>query len=223
MPFDVVTRNIKHPDTTGWKEPYRPVQPQRSFVDITDGKRGFAVLNARNGQYEAVDLPAREIALTLLRCFRQWNSIRLAEYPDQTGSQLQGTWTFEYALYPHAGDWKEGKVMLQAQLFNLLLKSAVGEPGEGNLPSSKSFIQIEDPGIELAAVKKGEWDNSLILRLVNPSDKDITTRVIFGIPISSAELVNMKESKPHCKFNIQNGAIALEIPAKKIFTLKCRF
>ena len=105
MPYDVVTRNIQHPDTTGWREPYRPVQPQRSFVDISAEGKGFAVINAGNGQYEAVDSPGRELALTLLRCFRQWNSIRVAEYPDQVGSQCPGTHTFEYALYPHAGGW----------------------------------------------------------------------------------------------------------------------
>ncbi|MFO7900831.1 MAG: glycoside hydrolase family 38 C-terminal domain-containing protein, partial [Planctomycetota bacterium] len=182
MPYDVVTRAIEHPDTTGWREPYRPVQPQREFVDISDGGRGFALINAGNGQYEAVDSPERELALTLLRCFRQWNSVRVAEYPDQTGSQCQGVHTFEYALYPHDGGWVEGDVLRQARRFNLPMKATVGGPGEGDLPPEKSFVEIDDPRIDLGAVKKGEWDNSLVLRLCNPTGDPVETAVRFGFP-----------------------------------------
>jgi len=233
MPFDVVTRDIEHPDTTGWREPYRPVQPQRSFVDISAEHRGFAVLNAGNGQYEAVDSPARELALTLLRCFRQWNSIRVAEYPDQTSSQCQGTHTFAYALFPHAGDWVEGDVLRQSRLFNLPMKAAAGGPGgptvvrpragsagEGGLPVSKSFIEIDDPRVELAAVKKGEWDDSLILRLVNPTDADVPASIRLGFPVASAELTNMKETDLLGGLPVADNRIALTVPAKKILTVK---
>ncbi len=222
MPFDVVTRNIKHPDTTGWREPYRPVQPQREFVDITDGTRGFALINAGNGQYEAVDSPARELALTLLRCFRQWNSVRIAEYPDQTGSQCQRTHTFDYALYPHAGDWVRGGVMTQARLFNLPMKSAVGGPGPGDLPPQKSFIEIDDPRIELAAVKKGEWDDSLVLRLVNPTDDEVKARVTFGFPVASAALTNLKETESLGELALRGGSTVVVMPPKKIMSLRIR-
>ena len=222
MPFDVVTRNIEHPDTAGWREPYAPVQPQRSFVDISAGGRGFALINAGNGQYEAVDSPARELALTLLRCFRQWNSIRVAEYPDQTGSQCQGTHTFEYALYPHSGGWVEGRVMQQSRLFNLPMKTAVGGPGRGDMPLSKSFIEIEDPRVELAALKKGEWDDSLVLRLVNATDDDVSTGVSFGFGVTGAELVNMKETESLGDLPLDANRLTLAVPAKKILTVRLK-
>jgi len=222
MPFDVVTRGIKHPDTTGWREPYRPVQPQRSFVDISDGERGFAVLNAGNGQYEAVDSPARELALTLLRCFRQWNSIRVAEYPDQTGSQCQGRHTFEYALYPHAGDWVGGDVLRQSRLFNLPMRTAVGGAGEGDLPLERSFIEVDDPRVDLAAVKKGEWGDSLVLRLVNPTDEAVSTSLRLALPLVSAELMNMKETESLGELPVKDGRISLDVPPRKILTVKVR-
>ena len=220
MPYDVVTRDIKHPDTTGWREPYRPVQPQRAFVDITANGRGFALINAGNGQYEAVDSPERELALTLLRCFRQWNSIRVAEYPDQTGSQCQGTHTFEYALYPHAGDWVAGDVMGQSRRFNLPMKTAVGGPGAGDLPTATGFIEVEDPRVELTAVKKGEWDDSLVLRLVNTTDDEVATALRLAGPVASAERINMKETDSLAALDVDGPRIALCVPARKILTVR---
>lgn len=222
MPYDVVSRNIKHPDTTGWREPYRPVQPQRSFVDISDGKRGFAMLNAGNGQYEAVDSPARELALTLLRCHRQWNSARLAEYPDQPGSQLQGTWSFDYALYPHSGDWLTGGVAKQSQIFNLPLRSAVGGPGKGTLPTEKSFLRVEDDRIQLGALKKCEWDDSIVVRLVNPSRQHIKTGVVFGLPVTSAEITDMKEQTVLSPVEVKDNQLSVDLPGGRILTLKLK-
>jgi len=220
MPFDVVTRAIEHPDTTGWREPYRPVQPQRSFVDITDGACGFALINAGNGQYEAVDSPRRELALTLLRCFRQWNSIRVAEYPDQTGSQCQGTHTFAYALCPHVGDWMAGEVLRQSRLFNLPMKTAAGGPGAGDLPPVKSFVELDDPRLDLAAIKKGEWDDSLVLRVVNPTDGDVSATLTLGVPVASAERINLKETESLGPLPCEGGRISLDVPGKKILTLR---
>jgi alpha-mannosidase len=220
MPFDVVTRSIKHPDTTGWREPYRPVQPQRAFVDIAAEGRGFALINAGNGQYEAVDSPQRELALTLLRCFRQWNSVRLAEYPDQNGPQCRGEHTFEYAVYPHRGDWVEGGVMRQSHLFNLPMRTAVGGPGNGDLPAERGFLEVASPDIEIAAVKKGEWDDSLVVRLVNTRDADVSTTLKVGLPVASAELCNMKETDIIASLDCSGGAIEIDVPAGKVLTLK---
>lgn len=221
-PFDVVTRNIKHPDTTGWREPYRPVQPMRSFVDVTDGRRGLAAISGGVGQYEAVDSPRREIALTLLRCFRQWNSVRLAEYPDQTGAQCPGVHTFEYAVYPHGGDWQSARVDRQSALFNLPLKAAVGGPGKGDLPPTGSFITVSDDRLELAAVKKGEWDESIVLRLFNPTDATIDATVTFSLPIASAERVNMKEESVGQPLACKAGRFAVCVSPRQIATVKVK-
>lgn len=221
-PFDVVTRVIKHPDDTGWKEPYRPVQPMRSIVDITDGRNGLAVLSAGPGQYEAVDSPRRDIALTLLRCFRQWNSVRLAEYPDQTGSQCLGMHTFDYAVYPHAGDWQAGRVALESALFNLPLKAAVGGPGKGDLPLAHGFLEIEDSRVELAALKKCEWDDSMVLRVFNPTGDTVNTGIRFGFPVSSAGLTDMKEKASIGTVPCRRNRIEVTVPTRRILTVRVR-
>jgi len=220
VPFDVVARPIPLPDTRNWREPYRPVQPHRSFVDLTDGTAGVALLNRGLPQYEAVDDAPRTLALTLLRCNRAWNSVRLAHYPDQTGTQLLGEHTFEYALLPHAGDWADAALHWQAERFNVEPIVGAAGPGEGTLPTELSLLHVEGDGLLLDAFKQGEWDDSLIVRLSNPTDREVDAAVVVHTPIARAEAVNLMETEVEGPLPCRNGRIALRVPPKKILTLR---
>ncbi len=219
-PFDVVSRPIPLPDTHDWREPYRPVQPHRSFVDLSDGKRGVALLNRGLTQYEAVDDPERTLALTLFRAHRAWNSVRLAYYPDETGTQLQGTHSFEYALLPHQGDWDAAGVAYEAEWFNVPFSVGAAGSGEGTLPATLSFIEVEGNGLVMDALKKGEWDDSVILRLSNPTPRDIEGVVHVHAPVAKAEAVNLMETEVEAVLPVVEGRIAVRLPAKKILTVR---
>src|SRR5262249_38292117 len=65
--FDVVARPISVPDGTGWKEPPHGRHPMKSFVDVSDGRNGFALITKGLPQYEVLDDEPRTLALTLLR------------------------------------------------------------------------------------------------------------------------------------------------------------
>ena len=220
VPFDVVEREIPLPDTRNWREPYRPVQPQQNFVDLSDGKIGVAIINRGLPQYEAVDDEQRTIALTLLRAHRAWNSVRLARYPDQSGTQLQGTYTFEYAILPHKGDWKKGNMLYEAESFNVPAFVGTAGPGKGNLPLEKSFFELVGEGLVMNALKHGEWDDTIVLRVSNPTSDDIQGSLKTAVPIKKAELVNLLEQETECELKIRDGNISLNVPKKKILTLK---
>jgi mannosylglycerate hydrolase len=219
--FDVVERGIPLPDTRDWREPYKPVQPHQNFVDLSDGKRGVALLNRGLPQYEAVDDEQRTLALTLLRAHRAWNSIRLAHYPDQSGTQLQGTYTFEYAVLPHRGDWDKGGVLLEAEKYNIEPIVGAAGPGEGELPLEHSFLEIEGDGLVMNALKQGEWDtDAVIIRLSNPTTRDIKGAVKLSLPVQKAELVNLMETEVEEELKPKDGRINVTIPAKKIATMR---
>ncbi|MBN1436876.1 MAG: hypothetical protein JW936_07365 [Sedimentisphaerales bacterium] len=220
VPFDVIERAIPLPDTRDWREPYRPVQPQQNFVDISNGKRALAVLNRGLPQYEAVDDPQRSIALTLLRAHKAWNSIRLAHYPDQSGTQLQGTYTFEYALMPHAGDYQQADVIHEAEKFNVDPVVGAAGPGEGSLPTELSFLQISGKGLVMNACKKGHWDDSLIIRLSNPTTKEVKGRVKLHCNIAGAESVNMLETEVIEPLTVKKNSIDVTLAPKKVMTLR---
>ena len=67
--FDVIERSVILPDPSLFDEKIQTEQPMNSFVDISDGQHGFALLNEGLKAYEAKDDAARTISLTMLRCF----------------------------------------------------------------------------------------------------------------------------------------------------------
>ncbi len=219
-PFDVIHRNIKLPDTRDWRESYKPVQPHLNFVDLTDGKKGVAILNMGLPQYEAVDDPQRTIALTLLRAHRAWNSVRLAHYPDQPGTQLQGIYTFEYAVLPHKGNWEEGHVLYEAEKFNIAPVVGAAGPGKGKLPMELSFVELKGDGLVLNALKKGEWKDCIIIRISNPSSKDVIGSIKLHAPIAKAEIINMMETEVQQELTISENSVCLDVPSKKVITLR---
>ena len=218
--FDVVERAIPLPDTREWREPYKPVQPQQNFVDLSDGRHGVAILNRGLPQYEAVDDANRTVALTLLRCNRNWSSIRLAHYPDQPGMQLQSTHTFEYAILPHEGGWEAAGVLDEALRFNVDPLVGAAGPGPGDLPRTRSFLEVEGDGLVMAALKRGEWYDAVVVRVSNPTSSQIAGAVRVAFPVAAARLVNMMEPDVEGELGVDDGRIALTVPAKRVVTLK---
>ncbi|MCX5758337.1 MAG: hypothetical protein NTU83_07495, partial [Candidatus Hydrogenedentes bacterium] len=62
--FDVVARRIETPDYSRYVETPQAEQPMNSFVDISDGKAGLALLNEGLKAYTACDDAARTLCLT---------------------------------------------------------------------------------------------------------------------------------------------------------------
>jgi len=219
VPFDVVDRPIRLPDYRDSREAFRPEYPHQNFVSLSDGERGVAVLNRGLPQYAVLDDPQRTIALTLLRAHRAWNSVRLARFPDQPGTQLQGTHTFEYALMPHRGDWQGGGVMGEAERFNVEPVVGLAGPGEGSLPTELSFIEIEGEGLVMNALKMGEWEERVFLRLSNPTAREVKGSVRLHFPVKSARQATMMEESerelPH-----KGNRIPITVPAKKVVTIR---
>jgi len=171
-------------------------------------------------QYEAVDNADRTIALTLLRCHRARNSVRMARFYDEQGPQLQGTHTFEYAVFPHKGNWQQADVLCESEKFNLDCIVGTAGTGVGELSTEYSFFEIRGPGLVLNALKKGQWDDSLIIRLSNPTTNRIDGTINLHMPISKAESVNMMETQVLQKLRYKNNSIFVEVPAGKIMTIR---
>ena len=223
VPFDVLARRIPLSDTEDWCEPYNPCQPHQNFVDLSDGDQGVAIMNKGLPQYEAVDNADRTIALTLLRSHRAWNSVRMAKFYDEQGPQIQGTHTFEYAIFPHKGNWEKAEILYESEKFNIDFVVGAAGAGKGKLPTEYSFVEIQGSGLVLNALKKCQWDDSLIIRLSNPTTKQISGTIKLHMPISKAESVNMMETQVQQKLAYKNNSISVEVPPKKIMTIRIEF
>ncbi len=226
---DVVARDIHVPATPGWREPMTGRQPAITFVDVSDGKVGLAVLHKGLIQYEVLDRPDRPVALTLMRCFQMRNLARIAEYPDQVDSQMPGETRLEYSLYPHGGFWGEAEVVAEARDYLLgPLAAQAGRcaaPPPEALPPEHSFLTVAPPSIALAALKRSEDGAAVICRLFNPEDRPIEAGVSLGFPAGAVRAVLADEKTPAGADIVpachkREGTIRLKMPPKKIVTLR---
>ena len=68
-----------------------------------------------------------------------------------------GRHEFAYALYPHAGGWREARVAAEARRFNAPLRWV---DGIGETP----FAVVDDPNLVLDTIKRGDRSDVVVLR-----------------------------------------------------------
>ncbi len=220
--FMVAERKLKLPDSTGWVEDPTPLMHQRAFTDLSDGKQGLAIFNRGLPSVEVTE--DGTIALTLLRSVG-WMSRddlwvrRIAAGPlvPTPGAQCIGTYHFEYAIFPHAGDWRN--VYQHAYNYNVPLdgRRADTHPGldlremnitrddpdlvtpipwprSGRFPATLSAVSLEPPELVLSAVKRSARD-TLIVRCYNITREPVAGTVRLGVPCERAYRVTMAEER----------------------------
>jgi len=216
--FDVVQRQIATLDCSDWREPMPRTHPQKSFVDLSGDGVGFTLINKGLPEYEAVDDEARTIALTLLRA----TGSGVCGPKFQVEGQMIGRHTFEYSIYPHAGNWYEGASYEEAHRFNVPL--IVGQTGihDGALPLTASLLHIDGEGFVLSALKKAENSEALVMRGFNigHAESAVTVAADFA---TFAELADLKEDTISTLDIGSEGCIALKIKPKQIITCKLCF
>jgi alpha-mannosidase len=179
--FDVLERAVKLPYSENYREPPQSEQPMNSFIDITDGKLGLAILNEGMKAYEATDQDQPQLRLTLLRSFplRICVTQEMTDYSQiDKSSQCLGRHQFHYAVMPHKGDWEKAGLWNAAEQFNLPLVIGQTAPTlKGTEPLQKSFLEISDPRIAVSAVKRSEVGSGWVVRLFNPASGTIKANV----------------------------------------------
>lgn len=216
-PYDVVERAIPIPDSTGWYEEAAKTLPTSSFVDVSDGKIGLAVMHTGLSEYEVTDNKQRAIALTLLRCFGTAGNPS-ETHQDQPLAQCQGTYTFKYAVQPHSGDWVQGKVTVEVLRFNAPLRVAECTPHKGTLPQTYSFFTVDNEQFVLSALKKAEYEDALVLRGYNPTREDMIVTITLPENIVSAEQVTLEE-KSFRPLEISGSTVKLKVGKGEIVNL----
>jgi alpha-mannosidase len=167
--------------------------PAQNWVDCSDGERGVALLNR--------GLPGHNIAggvimLSLLR------STRIVAYGfgggyapgmcSDTGLELGKELTFDYALLPHAGDWRRAAVYRDGHAFNHPLLACPAAPHPGRLPRRRGLLEVSHENIVLSALKTGK-DGKLVLRLYEAAGTATDATLSFAGQVSTAEELNLME------------------------------
>ncbi len=216
--FDVVDRSIRPPKD--WKGA-STFFPQRSWVDLNDGTRGLTIINKGLPEYEVYDDEARTIALTLLRCVGVLSgSETVATVIPTPGAQCPGSHRFEYAMLPHAGTWMDARVWQQAHGHNVPFIYTQTGAHNGHLPAEYSFIEVSPAELIVTAVKKAEDRDSLMVRFFNIADEPVHEARIRVKGAVSANVANLNEEKGRELEMEADGAVLIDVPARKIATLE---
>jgi mannosylglycerate hydrolase len=224
--FDVVSRPLDLPQTdASWRELPRPEAPQRTFTDVSGSDHGLMIANlglpeaavTRDGEGRAV------IALTLLRCVGWlsrddlWNRQGHAGPPLATPeAQEQDSYTFNYRLIPHDGNWLRASQL--AHTFQTDLIAQVNPLQPGSLPAHASLVAAEPAEFLVSTIKPAEDGKGWVVRGVNLADHEINIKLRTELPAQTAFLVNLDES-PIRQLNLTEGAVALEVAPMKIVTV----
>jgi len=109
--------------------------------------------------------------------------LRAPKSPDPEADM--GRHEFSYALFPHAGGWREGGVVREGVLYNApLLWTRGGWDG--------SLATVEG-GLVLDTVKRAEDSDAIVLRLYEPHGGRGVARVRLAAPFSSARRATLLE------------------------------
>jgi mannosylglycerate hydrolase len=181
--FTVDHRPIALPrDANGCCDAQMTTLPMQHWVDLSDGKNGLAVLNRNLQEFEVTNDSSRTLMLTLMRCtaMRICSEFRAPQSdPKQTGAQMHGKTSFNYAVYPHRGDWSEADVYGAAEQFNAPLRPFQHtRPAQGDLPSNASYFSLAAP-LRLSAIKRAEDGAGVVIRVFNPPRELITADMTF--------------------------------------------
>jgi mannosylglycerate hydrolase len=186
----------------GWVENPLPIYPQQTFVDLTDGEVGLAVLNRDLTEYEIVGDDFSIIAVTLLRSVGAMGRPNLVIRPGRaSGLEVatpdglcHGVHEYNYAVFPHSGDYSV--VGEQAALFNAPLHALQADRRRGTLPPAYSFMELGPAGLVMTCLKRAEWGEALILRIYNSTSARIDDATLrLGSEFKDMTVVDLKEDE----------------------------
>ena len=126
----------------------------QTFVDAGDNRSGVSFFNRGMG---GVETEQGTVRLILLRSVTNYSGYYT---PDASEA---GSHTFEYSLYAHKADWRNG-VINQAHSFASPLMHLATDPHTGTLPATNGFVSVSEGKFEVTALKRSEDGKSWILR-----------------------------------------------------------
>jgi alpha-mannosidase len=157
------------------------------------------------------------------------------------GAQCRGHYRYEYAIFPHAGDWKA--VYQAAHNYNApllgrradthpgldlremnitrddpALVTALPSPRGGPLPDALGIVEIDLPELVLSAVRRSDRD-SLIVRFYNISRETVVGTVRFGLPVQAVYRAAMSDER-HEPLPLSGQQVRVTVRGGEVVTLE---
>lgn len=208
-PFDIFKSNLQNTIFNSWDSIKNNVILHWTDAEDKDGKYGLAILSDETTSYvHDADLP---LALTL-----QYSGKGLfgADYT------LDGPTDISYAILPHAGNWKRGKVNEESEYYNRPLVCDIFKAASGEAAAlSKSFIHFDNNGWVLSSMCIDKSD--IIVRLFNAQGDHRSHRVTLDIRARAVAEIKLDGTiEQHLPLDKDGKSFSLNIPPMGFRTIR---
>ncbi len=176
---------------------------------IGKGEQGVSILNDSKYGYDAL---GHLLRLTLLRS---------PTWPDPDADR--GTQHFTYAIYPHAGTWKEADTVHRGYELNDPLTGTQVFAHTGSLPPTHSFAAVDEKNVILTAMKKAEDADALIFRMYESTGT--ATAVHLHVPPGAtyAAESNLMEKPETAHLPLTGDVVTVPIAPYEILTVSVAY
>ena len=189
------------------------------WFDVSDGTRGITFMNKG---LPAVEIVKSAAYITLFRGVYGLSADGIAGplVPTEDALELK-SYTFEYAVQPHHGDWRQAEMYKLAPEFHRL-PIAIQADAKGALPSEYSFLKLSPNNLILSALKKAEDSDAVILRFFETKGEATEAEVELFKAIKRLTLVDLLEREQD-ELPFEGNRFRLEVTPFEIVTLKLEF
>jgi alpha-mannosidase len=202
------------------ERPQRQEFPAQNWIDYGNGTHGLSLINQ--------GLPGNNVAddklmLSLMRSARLISYGFIGGYEPGVGSDtglgIGGKYTLNYALVPHAGDWRSAAPWRTGLEFNnpLIALSAASHPGD--LPAKWGLLEVSNEDAVTSALKPGK-DGTVVVRIYEAAGKPShAVRATWHAAISQVHEANLIEDTG-ASVNAQADSFAFNLKPYEIKTFK---
>ena len=203
IPYGTIQRPTTRANT--WEQAQFEV-PAQQWADLGDAKHGFSLINESKYGYDAV---GNLLRLSLLRS---------PTSPDADADRQHHH--FSYALYPHAGDWKQAMTIRRGYEFNYKLKAMQVESHPGAMPQEHSFVAVSADNVVLTAIKKAEDSDGLVLHMYEWAGKGGNVELSLPPGATGAVETNLLETPQGTALSVTGGHVTLPITPYEIESVR---
>jgi alpha-mannosidase len=190
-----------------------------NWFDINNGARGITFMNRGLADMEVIK---SSVYITLLRSVLGLAADGVVGPLVPTPDALEfKNYTFEYALQPHDGDWRQAATYKNAGEYTYPPVS-ITATGEGELPPELSFLRLSPDNLVFSALKKAEDSDAVILRFYETCGEMTEAEVRLFQAIKRVTQVDLLEREEQ-ELPVDGNTCKLEVKPFEIVSLKLEF
>jgi alpha-mannosidase len=136
-----------------------------------------------------------------------------------TGLGIGNKYTLDYALVPHAGDWRSAAPWRAGMEFNNPLIAHTAASHTGDLPAQWGLVQVSSDDVVTSALKPGK-DGTVVLRLYEAAGKPSQgVLATWSVPVSQVQESNLIEDSG-ARVQARRDSFSFDLKPYEIKTFK---